>query len=61
MKTIIVAVLVAAISVFGIVGLTHTPSNVFCSLLAAALPLWVIIQATRTDNTRPIDNVAGEL
>lgn len=61
MKTILVAVLFAAISTFGIVGLTHNPSNVFCSVLAAAFPLWIMIQAARTDNTRRSDNVAGGL
>lgn len=61
MKTILVAAFFAAVSAFGIVGLTHTPSNVFCSLLAAAFPLWIIIQAARTDNTRRSNNSAGGL
>lgn len=47
MKTILVAVLFAAISAFGIVGLTHTPSNFVCSALAVALPLWIVYRARK--------------
>lgn len=58
MKTILTAALFAAVSAFGIVGLTHTPSNVFCSLLAAALPLWIVIQAW--DKSSLEEDLAGE-
>lgn len=58
MKTILVAAFFAAISAFGIVGLTHNPSNVFCSLLAAAFPLWIIIQAW--DKSSLEEDLAGE-
>ena len=58
MNTILTAALFAAVSAFGIVGLTHTPSNVFCSLLAAALPLWIIIQAW--DKSSLEEDLAGE-
>lgn len=59
MKTILTAAFFAAVSAFGIVGLTHTASNVFCSLLAAALPLWIIIQAR--DKSSLEEDLAGDL
>jgi len=59
MKTILTAALFAAVSAFGIVGLTHNPSNLVCSALAAALPLWIIIQAW--DKSSIEEDLAGDL
>lgn len=57
MKTILTAALFAAISALGIIGLTHTPSNFVCSALAAASPLWFMVQAARMDSRS--NNPAG--